>query len=263
MPVGITGAIVLQGALGAIQMGVGLAKARAATRPQYVLPTAIEEQMSEAQRLSYYGLPDEQKQEFLDNIARSTAGAVRGASDRRGGLGAVATAAQQEQDAFKGLLSADAQARLNNIQRLQEVRSLYAQYEDKEFTLNELEPYMQEVMAAGALQGAGMQNIGGALNTLAMGNIYGVLGGEKAAAGAVGGATDRGIGMEMMQTPATKAIPNQMPNVAGLQGNPNNMGYMTPVLPSISSGVTSQFQDMSASQENIMSVLNQIARRQF
>lgn len=182
----ITGAVVLQGALGAIQMGVGLAKARAATRPQYVLPTAIEEQMSEAQRLSYYGLPDEQKQEFLDNIARSTAGAVRGASDRRGGLGAVATAAQQEQDAFKGLLSADAQARLNNIQRLQEVRSLYAQYEDKEFTLNELEPYMQEVMAAGALQGAGMQNIGGALNTLAMGSIYGVLGGEKAAAGATG-----------------------------------------------------------------------------
>lgn len=223
MPVGITGAVVLQGALGAIQMGVGLAKARAATRPQYVLPTAIEEQMSEAQRLSYYGLPDEQKQEFLDNIARSTAGAVRGASDRRGGLGAIATAAQQEQDAFKGLLSADAQARLNNIQRLQEVRSLYAQYEDKEFTLNELEPYMQEIAAAGALQGAGMQNIGGALNTLAMGSIYGVLGGEKASAGATdvaGAVTDRGVSMEMAQPITPTAVPNPMPSVAGIQGNP-------------------------------------------
>lgn len=203
----ITGAVVLQGALGAIQMGVGLAKARAATRPQYVLPTAIEEQMSEAQRLSYYGLPDEQKQEFLDNIARSTAGAVRGASDRRGGLGAIATAAQQEQDAFKGLLSADAQARLNNIQRLQETRSLYAQYEDKEFTLNELEPYMQEIAAAGALQGAGMQNIGGALNTLAMGSIYDVFGGEKAGAvgGAVGGAVDGATATGVQS--ATTALP--------------------------------------------------------
>ena len=218
MPVGITGAIVLQGALGAIQMGVGLAKARAATRSQYVLPTAIEEQMSEAQRLSYYGLPDEQKQEFLDNIARSTAGAVRGASDRRGGLGAVATAAQQEQDAFKGLLSADAQARLNNIQRLQEVRSLYAQYEDKEFTLNELEPYMQEIAAAGALQGAGMQNIGGALNTLAMGSIYDVLGGEKA------GAVDAAKGVQSATDPEAQARTSAASKAAAAKSGVEGIG---------------------------------------
>lgn len=191
----LTGAVIVQGALGAIQLGVGLAKARAATRPEYILPSAIEEQMSEAQRMSYYGLPEAQKQEFLDNIGRSTAGAVRGASDRRGGLGAVATASQMEQDAYKGLLSADAAARMQNLNRLQDIRSNYAQYEDKAFSLNELEPYMQEVMASGALQGAGMQNIGGALNTLAMGSIYEVLGGQ-GGEGVTKGTTEGATGVQ-------------------------------------------------------------------
>lgn len=172
----LTGAVILQGTLGAIQTGVGIAKARATSRPEYILPRAIEEQMTDAERMSYYGLPEAQKQEFLNNIGRSTAGAVRGASDRRGGLGAVATASQMEQDAYSGLLSADAQARFANLDRLQQVRSEYAQFEDRAFELNELQPYMQEVMGAAALSGAGMQNIGGALNTLAMGSIYEVLG---------------------------------------------------------------------------------------
>lgn len=177
MPVDpLTASVIVQGTLGAIQTGVGIAKARAATRPEYVLPRAIEEQMTEAERMSYYGLPEAQKREFLDNIARSTAGAVRGSSERRGGLGAVATAAQMEQDAYKGLLSADAAARFENLNRLNQVRSEYAQYEDKAFAINELEPYMQEIQAAGALAGAGMQNIGGALNSLAMGSIYEVIG---------------------------------------------------------------------------------------
>jgi hypothetical protein len=174
----LTGAVIVQGALGAIQTGVGLAKARAATRPEYILPTSIEEQMTDAERMSYYGLPEAQKQEFLDNIARSTSGAVRGASDRRGGLGAIATASQMEQDAYKGLLSADAAARMANFDRLQQMRSQYAAYEDKAFELNELQPYMQEIMGAQALTGAGMQNIGGALNTLALGSIYEVMGGQ-------------------------------------------------------------------------------------
>jgi hypothetical protein len=175
----LVGAVIAQGALGAIQTGVGIAKAKAATRPEYMLPTAIEEQMTDAQRMSYYGLPEEQKREFLDNIARSTAGQVRGLSDRRSGVGAVQAAAQGERDAYKSLLSADSAARMANIDRLQNVRSAYAQYEDKAFALNELEPYMQEVNAAAALQGAGLQNIGGALNTLALSDMYGVLGGEK------------------------------------------------------------------------------------
>jgi hypothetical protein len=179
MAVGIGTAVALQGVLGLVQTGVGIAKAKAATRPEYFLPSAVEEQMTEAQRMSYYGLPDEQKREFLDNISRSTAGSVRGFSDRRAGVGAIAGAAQGERDAYKSMLSADSAARMANIDRLQNIRSVYAQYEDKAFGLNELEPYMQEVEGAAALSGAGMQNIGGALNSLALGSIYGVMGDEK------------------------------------------------------------------------------------
>lgn len=213
----MTGAVILQGTLGAIQTGVGIAKARATTRPEYILPRAIEEQMTDAERMSYYGLPEAQKQEFLNNIGRSTAGAVRGASDRRGGLGAVATASQMEQDAYSGLLSADAQARFANLDRLQQVRSQYAQFEDRAFELNELQPYMQEVMGAAALSGAGMQNIGGALNTLAMGSIYEVLGGQE---GVVEGLTDRGIAMDSISPITPTGVPTQTPNL-GLQTENN------------------------------------------
>jgi hypothetical protein len=204
----LVGAVIAQGALGAIQTGVGIAKAKAATRPEYMLPTAIEEQMTDAQRMSYYGLPEEQKREFLDNIARSTAGQVRGLSDRRSGVGAVQAAAQGERDAYKSLLSADSAARMANIDRLQNVRSAYAQYEDRAFALNELEPYMQEVNAAAALQGAGLQNIGGALNTLALSDMYGVLGGEKK------GVVDDVV--ETMTTPSVNPL-SQTPlnNVSG------------------------------------------------
>lgn len=201
----LVGAVIAQGALGAIQTGVGIAKAKAATRPEYMLPTAIEEQMTEAERMSYYGLPEEQKREFLDNIARSTVGQVRGLSDRRSGVGAVQAAAQGERDAYKSLLSADSAARMANIDRLQNVRSAYAQFEDKRFALNELEPYMQEVNAAAALQGAGLQNIGGALNTLAMGQMYGVLG--EGASGVAKSAAEIGGGVGAAATAATAALP--------------------------------------------------------
>lgn len=227
----LTGAVIVQSALGAIQTGVGLAKARAATRPEYVLPRAIEEQMTDAERMSYYGLPEAQKQEFLDNIGRSTAGAVRGASDRRGGLGAVATASQMEHDAYKGLLSADAAARMANFDRLQQMRSQYATYEDKAFELNELQPYMQEVMGAQALMGAGMQNIGGALNTLAMGSIYEVMGGQ---GGVVAGGASASNETELRQlfdmlegttvgaSTSTGSFGTFMPNVDESTIAPNN-----------------------------------------
>jgi hypothetical protein len=160
--------------------------------------------MTDAQRMSYYGLPEEQKREFLDNIARSTAGQVRGLSDRRSGVGAVQAAAQGERDAYKSLLSADSAARMANIDRLQNVRSAYAQYEDKAFALNELEPYMQEVNAAAALQGAGLQNIGGALNTLALSDMYGVLG--EGASGAAKSAAEIGSGVGASATGVQSAM---------------------------------------------------------
>lgn len=244
----LTLSIVGQAAIGAVQTGVGIAKQRAATRPEYQLPRAMEEAMTEAQQLSYYGLPDAQKQEFLDNVARSTAGQVRGLSDRRAGAGAVQVAAQGERDAYKGLLSRDAQARLNNIQRLQQTRQVYAQYEDRMFNINELQPYMQEVQGAAALGGAGLQNMMGALQTAAMGSIYGAFGDGNT------GSTDGGTAQP--QPKVAQQVPNTTP-----PSTPTfyNQQMYTPQTPSTNKGVVtrSQLENQAiATQQQVQSILS-------
>ena len=156
-------ALAVQAGIGALQSFMGYQAARNATRPEYRIPDAIEANMSQAERMQYYGLPDAQKKEYLQNIERAGAAQLSALSDRKAGIAGGITVAQQQRDSYMGLLSADAQQRLANIQRLMDVRSNYAQFEDKQFMLNELEPFQQEMAAAQQFQAAGMQNIFGAL----------------------------------------------------------------------------------------------------
>jgi hypothetical protein len=160
MPVGTL--LAVQAGVGALQSLAGFQAAKNATRPEYMIPDAIEKNMSQAERMSYYGLPDAQKKEFLQNIERAGSTELAGMSDRKAGIGAVSAIAQKQRDSYMGLLSADAQARVSNIQSLMDVRANYANYEDKAFQLNQLEPFQQEMQAAQQFQAAGMQNIMGA-----------------------------------------------------------------------------------------------------
>jgi hypothetical protein len=49
-----------------------LFKKKNLTRPEYHIPPEIEKNMSEAELMSYYGMPDAQKAEYMQNIQRST-----------------------------------------------------------------------------------------------------------------------------------------------------------------------------------------------
>ena len=156
--------------------------------------------MSQAERMQYYGLPDAQKKEYLQNIERAGAAQVSALSDRKAGIAAASTVAQQQRDSYMGLLSADTQQRLGNIQRLMDVRSNYAQYEDKEFMLNQLEPFQQEMAAAQQFQAAGMQNIFGALKGATQLKMEGIDLFDKQFAG------PRPEGVEPLATPETKRM---------------------------------------------------------
>ena len=96
-----------QAAIGLGQAISGWAQKKKLTRPEYQIPEEIEQNMTEAELMSYYGMPDAQKAEYMQNIQRSTQGALRGIASRKGGLGAVAAAQQTQQDAYMNLLSAD------------------------------------------------------------------------------------------------------------------------------------------------------------
>ena len=162
--------MILAGAQAAIGLGQaisGWSQKKKLTRPEYQIPKEIEQNMSEAELMSYYGMPDAQKAEYMQNIQRSTQGALRGISSRKGGLGAVAVAQQTQQDAYMNLLSADVQQRMQNIQTAQQMRQTMASFRDKAFEINEMQPYQQSYAEAQSLIGAGMQNFMGGLTSMA------------------------------------------------------------------------------------------------
>lgn len=159
------GAALAQGIVGIAQYSKGVKDAKNLTRPEYHIPPEIEKNMTEADLMSYYGMPDAQKAEYQQNIQRTQQSAVRGIADRKGGLGTIVAAQQQTQDAYTKMLSMDVQQRMQNISRAQQMRATMAQYRDKAFQINEMDPYEQKYNEAQAMMGAGMQNIMGGLQT--------------------------------------------------------------------------------------------------
>ena len=154
-----------QAAIGIGQAVAGYSKLKNLTRPEYQIPSEIEQNMSEAELMSYYGMPDAQKQSYMQNIQRSGQQALSGTADRKGGLGMVSAIQQNQQDSYSNLLSADVQQRMQNIQNAQNMRSVMAGYKDKAFQMNEMQPYQQDYAEAQGLIGAGMQNFMGGLQS--------------------------------------------------------------------------------------------------
>jgi hypothetical protein len=161
----------VQAAAGIGQAVAGWVKKKNLTRPEYQIPDEIEKNMSEAELMSYYGMPDAQKQQYMQNIQRAGQQALAGVADRKGGLGMVSTIQQSQQDSYMSLLSADVQQRMQNIQAAQQQREVMAQFKDKAFEVNEMQPYQQSYAEAQALIGAGTQNFMGGLSTIAEGEM--------------------------------------------------------------------------------------------
>jgi len=160
--------LILAGAQAAIGVGQAISghkRLKNLTRPEYQIPSEIEQNMSEAELMSYYGMPDAQKQSYMQNIQRSGQQALSGIADRKGGLGMVSAVQQQQEDSYMNLLSADVQQRMQNIQAAQQARQVMAEYKDKAFQINEMEPYVQDYNEAQSLIGSGMQNIMGGLQS--------------------------------------------------------------------------------------------------
>lgn len=171
----ITGALLAaQVATGVAQAVAGGVKANRLERPEYKIPDAVEANMTMAQRMAFQGLPDEQKQEFIQQIDRQMSSSIQGMSDRKAGIGAISALNQQAQDSSMKLLSMDTQQRMANIQNLMNMRNQYAQYSDKQFMMNEMQPFQQELQAAQQFQSAGLQNIMGGIGSIASMEMEGI-----------------------------------------------------------------------------------------
>lgn len=162
------------GILGGLESAYGLYEnikgnqmAKDNVRPTYTIPDEIKQNLTQSDQMALEGLPDAQKQQYIQNIQRSQQLGLNSLSDRKAGLSGIEGIVQSGNDAAGNLLSLDSTARRQNqILAMQQGQNL-ANYKDKAFDYNKNQPYQNTAAAARALQGAGLQNIAGGLGTIA------------------------------------------------------------------------------------------------
>jgi hypothetical protein len=166
---GISSAVAggVQGILGIGQMVGGLFMPKPEI-PDYQIPEEIYKNMTDAEYWSFQGLPEAQKQQFIEQSQRAGATALSQSASRKGGLGLVASVAQQEQDSATQLLSMDAQQRMQNLQNLYRAREVMAGQKgtQQEWKMNKV---MYKRQKRDEMIGAGLQNIAGGLGSIAAG----------------------------------------------------------------------------------------------
>jgi hypothetical protein len=119
---------------------------------------AFNEQVpSEITNAAATGLPSEQYNQAMQNIQQQQLQAIRGAHDRRGGLGSIAGIQQGTNNAQLGLDVKNAQARQANQFKL-------ASWKDKVWQNNVKGKYNQQYNYGMGLLGAGNQNLVGGID---------------------------------------------------------------------------------------------------
>lgn len=149
----------MQAGTGVYQLIRGNQLSNSIDRPEYSIPQEVLDKLTDAQIQALRGLPAQQRKQYLDNIMRSAQSSIAALNDRKSGLSGISAVQQNMNDAYRNLMTMDAQARMEAEQRLQSVRSEVADYRDKEFEFNEANPYFETMRAAEAMKGAGLQNI--------------------------------------------------------------------------------------------------------
>lgn len=105
------------------------------------------------------GMPSEQYGQAMQNIQRQQLMALRGAHDRRGGLGLISGIQQGTNDATLGLDVKNAQIKQQNQFKL-------ASWKDKVWQNNVKDKYTRDYSYAMGLKGVGNQNLVGGLDQL-------------------------------------------------------------------------------------------------
>ena len=140
-------------------------------RPELSVPDYMQGYISSAEKMALQGLPEAQRQLYLDQINRNAAYALAGNVERGAGLQGVSAANMNMNDANANLLAMDNQQRQQNIANYQNAQLNYGNFQSekfsREFAYNQDEPYRNKTNAIRAMYGAGMQNGASGLQTVA------------------------------------------------------------------------------------------------
>lgn len=155
----------LVGIPAAVKTGTGIAQflqgrkaLRNTKRPMREIPQEVIANLTQAQVQALEGMPEEQRNLFLQDMQRSQQQAVRGLSDRRAGIAGIPQLYQGELDSLNRLAMEDSRMRLQNLNNLTAQRAEMGRQRDTQFQLNEYEPFLNKMRMAEGLIGSGMQN---------------------------------------------------------------------------------------------------------
>jgi hypothetical protein len=155
---------IIQGATALSQLAGGANKRP--VRPEYEIPDSAKQSLalSKAMATSPYSPGYSQAK---DEIGIATANRVRNAAQYGNAQESLAAISGQESADLRRLAAGNEQYKERALNQYGDALNQYASYEDQEFQLNELAPYMDEFMEGRHMTGAGIENIFGATDKLA------------------------------------------------------------------------------------------------
>jgi len=158
-------------------------------RPTYEIPDEAKQQLGLQQSLLNAEMPGEEqaKQNIYGSQANAMSGLFRAAGDQGQLLSGLSAVQGGTNNALNGLQTQRAQNYYTNLSGLARAQNLMAQYRDRAFETNEMDPYMMDLQRKYDLQNSGNQEILSGINGLA--STASALMGQSDGAQSVGGTT--------------------------------------------------------------------------
>lgn len=209
--------MIAQGGMGLFQLIKGAVDANNNQRPGYEMPTGMLKALASIQdQAGSLAMPGEEiarqlEGEVLAGAVDQTLGSVSSAGDVSQAITSM-FGQQMRNEAGRSVQRTERADALKGMER--ELLLEMARYQDKAFDINEMQPFQDKAAAASALQGAGIQNLMGALQTTAMVGGMGGFGTGNIGARETMGSMDS-IAPQAIPTTVSKSIatPAQQPSL--------------------------------------------------
>lgn len=169
------------GAQSLFRLGTGVAQLASARkyrmeRPEYEIPQEISDQLGLRQQLLNARMPGARQAErnIREGQAQSMYNAQQAAGDSTSMLAAAAASQGTSNRAMRDLQIREAQDYENRVRGLERAQGTMAGYRDKEFMMNEMDPYQEASATRSALIEGGIQNVSAALGDTSarLGKMY-------------------------------------------------------------------------------------------
>jgi len=172
----LTGALI-SGGIGIVKAIIGGVQAASGTRqlnrllknrPTYTIPEAYQKALGIYGNLAASEMPGQQYYEnrIGESTARTVSNAERGAISSNVFQGAVSNAQDKELQAIQGLAKMGAEYRTTQMQNYGQALNQYGQLQDKQWEVNQFQPWEIKTNMANEKKMAGVQNLWGGLNEI-------------------------------------------------------------------------------------------------